>query len=419
MTKYFATLFLSLLLTGCAPNLDFSVKDRWAKSVRNLALQPVYPMREDVFVGTLRIVSSNEDAFSLKSRSLGYVSIHDALAQAERRKPQYPVSGTSNTVSLGSEDKAKLTAWKQPTATNALVPNLSSNPERLRLAAIPGVSLVRVSEADLAKRGLLKVIAAAFRRNSELTINLKGVETLEIDDISAAKALVFGIHSPAVHDPWFGQGVCTAAVALGDPSLDSIQIQMITRVFYARAIEYNYGDDASAALKQVSSKEAVTDTSGNAAPSTTPAGAAVEGDGTKPAEKPAAATVGDVSNVAPGTVAKVAVQRKDGSSLTEVFERPLAFGVGVLAVSPKEIGIKCTPGGLLVAPRAPSNDAGKLGSKPIVFKELPKQQKPDPGPVLTVTPQTCGAVWTGQGYLQTSFGWSEDTGGDRPKIGEP
>ncbi len=48
------TLVLSLL--ACSPNLTFSVKERWSKSIRNFALQPVYPMREDVFVGTLRLV---------------------------------------------------------------------------------------------------------------------------------------------------------------------------------------------------------------------------------------------------------------------------------------------------------------------------------------------------------------------------
>ena len=374
---------VALLVGGCAPNLDFSVQDRWSRSVRNLALQPVYPMREDVFVGTLRVVSNRDDAFSINSRSLGYVSIHGALVESERSQPEYPATSTGSQLTVGGPDTNTRLSWEQP-ASGSLAPNLSRQPNRLRLAAIPGVSLVRVSEADLAQRGVLRAIGAAFRRDSNLTINLKGVETLEIDDVSAAKALQYGVLQPYQSDPWFGHGICTAAVALGDPTLESIQIQMVTRVFYARAIEYNYGDDASAALQQVRGVDSFIDSADVFDASSTEAGAEVAGGSTTGANtdaneaaadaEPTNAQQIDLANVAPGTVARVGVRSQNGSTLTEVFQRPLAFGVSVLAVAPADLGLQCdqfgrrihlaTPGATNPGVRPPQVADGRTPGQP-------------------------------------------------------
>ena len=331
-------------VSSCSPNLEFSVKDRWSKSITNLALQPVYPMREDVFIGTLRLVRVKDEAFSIGSRSLGYLDLAGALDEAQRKLPNYPASGEPSKLEISAANgvqKTAKTAWKQPTNTSGVFPPTPGvAPQRLRLAAIPGVSLTRVTEADFGRRNLFSAIAGAYRRDARLDINVTAVETVEINDIDAFREFKNNILVSLISDQNYRDGICASAAALGDPALDNVNIQMITRVFYARGIEYTFSDDASGALRAAEGDTGIPDSSNIFQQSTVDAGSAVGGEqqGENPSKQ---AQAPNITTISPGTVAKIAVQRKNGSSLTEIFERPLAFGVQTLSVSPKRIGLRC------------------------------------------------------------------------------
>ncbi len=55
MRTIFHTLSITALaLAGCA-SPQISVKEKWSRSIANYDLVPLYPMREDVFIGDVRI----------------------------------------------------------------------------------------------------------------------------------------------------------------------------------------------------------------------------------------------------------------------------------------------------------------------------------------------------------------------------
>lgn len=326
----------ALALAGCAPSLEIPVKRKWTKSIRNYALVPIYPMRENVYIGTLRLVRKEDDLYTLGSRSLGYVDVSQALLASEREQPAYGKSGKAQPITEGS--KLVGISWNQPNSN--LFPQ-GGAPNRLRMAALPGISLVRLSEADFTRGGLLGLlnyaIGGSFRRQAHLDITLTGIETLELDDVRATQILQREVLDEIRRDPKLTQGICAAASSLGQ-DIDGVQLSMITRVFYARGIQYSYGKKSSAALKAAAGQGGVPSSDNIFAPSGTDAGAAV--DGTTPAETQQNASV-SLEGVTPGTVSKVAVQSEDGLTQNEVFERPMAFGAQALSVNGEDLGLKC------------------------------------------------------------------------------
>lgn len=389
----FALLLPVLVSLGaCTNNLEVSVKERWQKSIRNFALQAVYPMREDVFLGTMRLTSSEEDPFSLKSRSLGFIDISGAIAQAEASKPNYPRTSAPSNFVVGPDGKLTKgrSTWTQPTKDRALRPTPSIDPNRLRLAALPGVSVVRITEADFAQRGLLSAIAGSFRSDANLNIDLTGIESLEIDDITAFQRFQTEFRRRIQTVRWYPEAICSSAAGLGDPTLKNTQVQMVTRVFYARGIVYNYGTNVSAALKAVKGQEGIINSENVFQPSSVAAGDGVEEGGAGNAapqpntEQPAptSAQTGDVTSIAPGTVAKVAAKSETGTSLTEIFERPLAFGVTTIAFDPKDFGILCDKNGNYIGTARIVDEAfsSELSGKRSGSTVLVSGRIPDPVP---------------------------------------
>lgn len=356
---------LAVGLTACAPNLEVSIKKRWSDSIRNLALRAVYPMREDVFVGTLRLTRAQSEPYSLDSLSLGYVDLSANLNEGYRSQPEFPATKEPTQFTISSDGKkvALNTAWKQSTTSGpSIFASALGDTKRLRQAAIPGLSIAQISEADFARGGPLSVIASAFRRNSTLNLTLKGIESVEIDEVDATKRFYSEVNARLKRDPWFAGTICNSLPKFGVKKLGDVRIEMVTRAFYARAVEYNYGDNASAALRASAGKTAIPSTKDIFKESGVAAGQGNEGNANQGvAAEQSAADVGDTGTVIPGSAARIAAQREEGSSLVEVFERPLAFGVSSISVSPAGLDIDCPAvlkelgwvlAGPLVAPQA-------------------------------------------------------------------
>ncbi|WP_144640547.1 hypothetical protein [Bordetella genomosp. 13] len=314
LARLAAPALVAVLLSGCStPTL--SVKDRWAKSIRNYGVVPVYPMREDVFIGQLRMYRVNGDAYSLDSRKFGSLDVYPEYVDTPQ--PQYPKTSTL---------PAKGSAWSQP--VGSLRP-VGTEPDRLRLAALPRLELVRITGAELAGGGGggSGNFVAGARADSQqtVTVSLKGIETIEVSDDKVAPrfhnylATRFSADGEP-RDPAFIQAVCQAAGALGAKSFGDIRLALVTRVMYARSIDFAYGDTFAAALRAAVGAEISAD------------------DLTKPADlqadKPKAAEfdMAKLIAVAPGVSGRLTYSSKDGLSLTEDYERPLAFGVDMMSV---------------------------------------------------------------------------------------
>lgn len=359
-----ALALLMATVCGCTPSLEIPVKKRWTEAVRNFALIPVYPMREDIYIGSLRLVRKTDEDYSLGSRSLGYVNLSRQLIESERQLPSYGQSGTAE-LTFGDDKKLDKATWSQP---NSNFGPQGGTPNRLRLAALPGISLVRLSSADLQSTGLSGltnfVLGASAKSDANLNINLVGIETLELDDVRAVEAFDAQVLARARTDTRFQRGICAAAASLSEdlqPDLSQYQLTMVTRVFYARGINYGFGDNFAASLAASAGPPGASDAD---------AGDDSGGDGDGASAGGTDITVTDnsgipevaLSSVAPGTAAKVATKSSDGLSQTEVFERPLAFGIQALSANGENLGLTCVPGAIAVAANTPRANGGQGAS---------------------------------------------------------
>ena len=313
-----------LIAVGCS-HPKISVKDEWAKGVRNYALVPIYPMREDVFVGDVRIHSSKGASYSLNSRLLHHLAAESSLMRKEGSLPYYP---SSKTVKAGNGGEA----WAQP--TGKIGP--SGKSERLRLAALPKIDLVRITGFNAGANGLLGAFQAVFGVGVEeertLLISLSGVETMEwTDQNSVPMFSAYLTDSMADNREAFEQIVCAAGGTFGDPTLESTKISLVTRVVYARGVEYSYGDNFVAALKAAASK-------GDTIPAS-PVSGGDAGEGT-----PADVDLSKITDTkTPGVTASFKRVSKDSIYLKEIYERPMAFGADTLTIAASSLGLSCSP----------------------------------------------------------------------------
>ena len=162
-------------------------------------------------------------------------------------RPNYPKTTVSPSVGTGG-------AWSQPVSSSASNPSLP--PTRLHLATFPNMAIMRIRESDFGIRGLAGILQwlTGFASHSEarLDVSVFGVETQEIDDITAVSEVKSHIEELRGKDinqfEPFKAGVCAAASTLHDPSGISSYLAVVTRVFYARGLKYVYTSSDAAAL---------------------------------------------------------------------------------------------------------------------------------------------------------------------------
>jgi hypothetical protein len=281
-------------------------------------------MREDLFIGDVRMSNVSGDAYYLNSRLLGHVPLERELMGKEKALPAYGKTGNApSPTAKGSE------AWGQPDSSlgpTGLAP-------RLRLAALPKIDAARVTGADVGGGGAAGVwnfiVGGGVSSEQTLMISLSGIETLELDDAVAIPAFIkwlrLGLSS--IEDVGMLTAFCANAKLFGKDAQENTRISMVTRALYARGIDYSYGDTFGAALRAsagaAGSNGVVTDafvTPGGTGTATTPAAPSVE--------------LSKFTAGAPGIAARISRASRDGLSLTEIFERPLAFGADVVAINP-------------------------------------------------------------------------------------
>lgn len=343
---------------------EVPVQQRWADAIRNYALVPVYPMREDLFVGDVRIHNAGGSAYSINSRLLGHVPVEAGLEAKERTRPTY---GKSDSPPSPKDDDPA--TWGQPES------NLSQGgtANRLRLAALPKIDAARVTSADASGGGVAGlwniIVGAGVQSEQTLLVSLSGIETLELVDTEAIPQFVAWLTrrlEAADADNRLLYAVCANAQRFGENAVEDTRISMVTRALYARGIDYSYGDTFGAALRASAGEGGV-----DGSVVTEPVVSSVEDDETKPPAPPSV----DLSKLtpgAPGVSARISRATRDGLSLTEVYERPMAFGADVFALNPfnliddlpkrcEDLGIEgSTSGGGIILTAPASGDKSPL-----------------------------------------------------------
>jgi len=261
-------MILLLALTGCGtPSVP--VKEKWTQSIQNYSFVPLYPMREDVYVGDIRIHRLDGKAGSgLHSRFIASMAVEGA------RKPI-------------SDRPARAQNFHPP----------KGSPKQLRKMSLPALEAARVTAADLSGSGVLGLwnlaIGGNVKDSETVMVTLDGIESVEIADWTAASRFLQTVEE-MLAQPDQLLGICVAAKAMGDPKLEQTAISLVTRVAYARGLDYSYGESFSLALK-ASAQQAANQTT---------AGAGIQED-----------TSGSLAHKA-------------------TFDRPMAFGVDAIMIQP-------------------------------------------------------------------------------------
>lgn len=288
---------LSIILAACAlagcAGPSVNVKEKWFESVANYAFVPLYPMREDVYVGDIRIHRTDfADAKGLNSRFVDRIDV--GIAEKEAKTPVYAKTTTM------PERKDGVGMWKQSTTAGNIF-RQQEDLHRLRLMALPKIDVVRITKADAKASGLFGLwnvlVSGDIEDEENLLISLTGLETTEISDVENADKFLKKVKGLLDNEQSL-TGICAAAKAMGDPEFEKTAISLVTRVAYARGVEYSYGDNFAASLRgSISSTKGDKEVDGGA---------------------------GVVSEKSLG--------------LNEIYEYPMAFGVDALMIDPRLVG---------------------------------------------------------------------------------
>ena len=318
------SLLMFLALSAC-DTPQVSVKKEWETTINSYGLRPVYPMRENVYVGDLRVTGHKKDDFSLNYRYFGQLDIAGVFKKEIKGRPELaetPIK-TDYTITL-ADGTQTLQRFEQPSASDVTAPRGHSN--RMFLAALPSLKIASVK----APAGTTKALSeAGFRLSDTVAIRLEGIESLEISDSAVWDALKKQCgesgeikNSTALTA---ALGMVTPADFAGTKIKPDGWLHVITRVFYARSIHYNRTISKSFAIVAQASKGDVSENQINAQPLST---------GNE--ETPAAVTDKNMLTGLPVSVPGVAasfVSKSDtGIEMIQIFERPMAFGVDVLSV---------------------------------------------------------------------------------------
>ena len=208
--KYFPLLIAASLVSACGAS-SVDVKKRWMKDLASYSFVPMYPPREDIDIGDIRIHKATGGSAVLDSRLLWDWN----RGQVVTRKPDVVT------------------------------------------AILPGMEVVNLGAVDVSAVGLTNVLTRLFGSRIEasqsLHIALKDITTAEVSDVEVAKQFMNYVNTKLAAEPGRNAndysreiaGFCAAAITLGDERLDEIRISMVTRLIRVGGVTYFSGRGVS------------------------------------------------------------------------------------------------------------------------------------------------------------------------------
>lgn len=343
---------------------EVPVEEQWRKTIHNFSLIPIYPMRESVFVGDVRLTvdPSVVQPQILPYRNIGRIDLSKDLKDYYKRQPEFPVTKLpENGNGSGTEGKA----WPQPKlAVGESIFGPGGGENRLRLAALPGVKVATVFQGSVGARapvqGVGNVGAGAAAESSRiLEISLTGIEELEApSDFVLKEAFENFCKKP---ESGFTPENLRFALAqmIGEPTPELLEkakpkIAIISRVLYARSIDYTFktdqgfGADVAAVTEGLKSLVELSQALGP--------GGTQNPTEVQPTESSTLSARAEIARMAaslrsklsasssPGVALSATFVDARGVTLTQTFERPMAFGVQTVSYNLGELeaGKTCT-----------------------------------------------------------------------------
>jgi hypothetical protein len=287
---------VALWWAGSLTENEPSVAQQWNESIQRLGFEPVYPPVEDIVVGDVLAMISDDAAhdissepFAGRSIKLVHLDLTDEIERAYRDIYQFPdtIARPSTPAELWPQAAANGSIFKQPAVRNTLP-----------IVVFPGFTITRSRRAG---------VSGAFSRLWDATVGAASSST-EVIDVKIAGAETYGI--PALPAEIRLYKFCTGestgplcsdaglrqqlSIVVGskihdkviDPTTKaekprfSVEIALISRIYLARSIETRIRrDNAVSGDLGGPSSERQTEKGADASPGPTPS--------TPPANAPA------------------------------------------------------------------------------------------------------------------------------------
>lgn len=343
----FAMSALCVALSACTSVPEVPVARQWAATINNFSLQAIYPMREDVRVGDIKLTVDATTAARgvLPFRDIARLDLSDDMRKYYEMRPSYPVDQSFAT----GRDPSK--PWAQPTGNTPIFDPNTTDVNRLRMAALPGIKVATVAQGtlggDIPLEGFSLGGAVSAQGNRLLDISLTGIEELKAPDdftiFSRFKQACASEIQDQLADDQLRNSLALMTAELVEKARP--QLAIVNQVYYARAVDYTFKTDKGYAVDLAATVGAL----GELAKLST----ALGGKGTVPPPTasgapapadPAAATAKEIADLVAAMRAKVTGATAPGLSfstvfvdargvtLRDVFQVPLAFGAQVVTL---------------------------------------------------------------------------------------
>jgi hypothetical protein len=251
---------LLALLAGCAsPNGPGEVARNWSCKLREMQIQPVFPPREDVQVGDTyllpRIAETDAGGYCKTGSEflplptyVAYVNLTAAIDAHYNSRPHLPRTvgggGTVTIASAGVTIAPATAAASSDEATNSVFANGSN--KRTRLVGFPDFMSVHISRFALGAivpiQSVLAPIGIATENVREASISIPVAESYAVPAGVLGQALVTGSAG--------AKALCAAMafVDVGGKDKPSGELQVVTEVFYTRAIDVDISAQSALSL---------------------------------------------------------------------------------------------------------------------------------------------------------------------------
>ncbi len=323
--------------------------------MNNFSLQAIYPMREDVRVGDIKLTvdATTVPHGVLPFRDIAHLDLSEEMQAYYEQRTSYPVDQTFSKGQDGSKP------WAQPVSPTSIFIKNKADVNRLRMAALPGIKVATVAQGtvggQIPLQGTSVGGAVAAKGSRVLDISLTGVEELKApNDYTVFKKFKYSCGTNLKSHLAVDELSKSLLLMTSEPvNLSRPQLAIITHVYYARGIDYTfktdqgYAADLSATVGALSELAKLSAALGGK--ETTPGSAAA---GSEAPTDDASATAKEIAGLvaamrakiagatAPGITFSAVFADARGVTLRDVFQVPLAFGAQVITFNfepPKEI----------------------------------------------------------------------------------
>ncbi len=338
MSKLTFLACLVAICAGCSSVKEGSVVTEWSKSMRELGVYPVFPPREDLYVGDVFVtyeatqLPATADASPYRTLGLHFASIDlgKALKAHYATRPDFPAS---------SATPANGKAVFEPPA------------QQLRLKSVAFPFFLQATATGAEVGALVPVDALQWKAGLGLnsvksaSVSVSSAESYSLPWILLADALMDANGNLAVsgpgHDPKAEEtlGLLRGlAISTGVGQATHIDITVISEVFYARSFDVTLHMNSNAALSLGTNLPGTTEAKGDGA---SPASPASQASGTSPG----GAAVGNstsVTNAAGLAAAEVEKLRTLQDQAKGHAPTAPGVSVGVTNSSSGDIGLRRT-----------------------------------------------------------------------------